>query len=216
MRKFLIAVLIPASAVSTEITDTISVYREVIPDTYRMSVKITCKAKKEKKVIECLSAVDKTIGKLKLPYTGGNYLLYPQREWSPAKKTYVSKGFKGIVYYNFQLKKPENQDKVLTLLNKVQEKLPVSYSISNVGWSVSPSKRRKIEQELKLILLGETRKEAKKFGKALNKRCSVESIRFEREFYFYPKMESFTVRAPIPKRSKNTFTVKASVKFNCK
>jgi len=215
MKKFLIVLLFPISAFSVEITDTISVHREVTPNIYRMTVEVTCRSKSEKGVIDCLSTADKEIKKLKLFYRGGNFVVYPEREWVPSKKSYVSKGFKGTVYYTFFMKTPKKQDKILKTLNEVQKRAPVHYSVSEVNWIVSPSKKKKIEEALKLVLLRKSLKEAEEFGKALGKKCSVEKVRFEESEFFYPKVESLRVGAPVPKKGRKTINIKAQVKFNC-
>ncbi len=217
-----IFLLFPAVLFAEEgvtIKTTISISRYVIPDTYLLPVSVSVKLKEEPKVLNILGDVDKKLRSLGFNYKGGSYSVYKVTRWDPVKKRSVFDGFKGNVDYRFYLKDPSLQDKVLSLLAKLQKRYPLEVTVNNPQWIISNDKVSVIKDGLSADLLKRAIGLSSKFGNVIGKKCSLKEVDFVSRPYYPIRYKSLgkgaSVSAPIPKRSEQEISVEANVTFIC-
>lgn len=221
MKKFLLVavlLLIPLGALSTEIRDTVVVSEEVRPDIYSLSLSVSSRGDSESSVLQALSETDARVRALNLPYSGGRFTVFPNREWIPQERRYRIVGFVGKINYRFNLKSPSRQEDVIRALEEVKSRFPINYTISSVGWSVSDSLMRKVQQELKIKALKEARLEALLFGRELHSKCTVEKVDFStrRPPVILESARVKSMKLPEPPQNEQNLEVRASILINCK
>ena len=213
------ALIFPAVALSTEIKDTVVVYREVKPDVYCISVSVSARGESESSVLQALSRADSYVRNLKLRYTGGRFTVFPNREWIPSEKRYRITGFVGKINYRFLLKSPSQQEEVIRALEEAKRGAPLNYTISSVGWCVSDRLKKQVLKELKIEALKEAEGEARVFGRELHSKCLLKSVNFSTVSRPPIIMEAVRARSqelPQPPQSGQRVEVRASIQINCR
>ena len=198
------------------ITDTLEVSRDVTPDVYSFSVRVSAKGKSEGEVLRALSVADSYLKGLELPYSGGNFNVHPLVEWDSKGKKYVFVGFSGSAFYTFSLRSVSQQSEILRALNRSKREVPIVYSITNTRWVVSEDRRKRVTERLKLELLRRARREAQVFGREVGKSCSIRVLRFKSYYRVFPVRFELTKSAPSPKRSFRKLRVEGEVEFLCR
>ena len=214
-----LALILPSVALSTEIKDTVVVYREVKPDIYCISVSVSARGESESSVLQALSKADSYVRNLKFRYTGGKFTVFPNREWIPSEKRYRIVGFVGRINYRFLLKSPSQQEEVIRALEEAKRGAPLNYSVSSVGWCVSDKLRKRVLNELKIEALKEAESEARVFGRELRSKCLLRSINFStvsRPPIIMESVRAQSVKLPQPPQNGQKIEVRASVQINCR
>ncbi|SMO45238.1 hypothetical protein SAMN06269117_10512 [Balnearium lithotrophicum] len=202
---------------TTVIKDTVEVSKSVQPDVYSLTFKVSSRGKSEENVLKSLSTADEYIRGLNLPYSGGNFIIYPLKEWDSVRKVYRIDGFSGEVLYRFKLKNVLQQEDIFRALNMAKEKSPISYSILYSKWVVSEKKKSGALKSLKVGILNTARQEKKIFERELNKRCFIKSISFSsvNPFPILENVRAFKITAPKPKREREEIKLRARVVYIC-
>jgi uncharacterized UPF0160 family protein len=216
--KFLLliwALLAPPLCSGAEISEQLSVYREVKPDIYLFPVEVKSEGKREEEVIENLSTVNSLLKSLNIPYKGGSLYLSPKLKWNSTKRAYERLGFVGKVKYIFLLKEPVEQDYILKTLEEAKKRAKFVYFLEEPRWELSKEKRREVEKELRRQLLQELVKEAKAFSKILGKKCYIESVSFESPSRFPIYKAASSPKSPAPILENKEIKVSARAKLEC-
>ncbi len=222
MKKLVYFAVLPllfsSTVLSAEIRDTVSVSREVKPDVYCLTLSISSRGKSESSVLKALSEVDGYVRALKLRYRGGNFTVFPNREWISTERRYRIVGFIGRINYRFLLKNPSQQEEIIKTLEEVKGRVPFSYSISSVRWCVSDALRKRVQRQLKLKALEEAEVEAAIFGKKLRSRCRVEKVSFSGGGFpiVMRTVRAESLKLPKPPQSGQKLELKASILINCR
>jgi hypothetical protein len=202
---------------TTLIKDTLEVSKSVQPDVYSLTFRVSSRGKSEENVLKSLSTADEYIRSLNLPYSGGNFRIYPLKEWDSVRKVYRIDGFSGEVLYRFKLKNVLQQEDIFRALNSAKEKFPISYSILDSKWVVSERRKNKTLRDLKMEILNSAKREKKLFEKELKKRCSIKSISFSsaNPFPILEKVRILKATAPQPKKEREEIKLRARVIYIC-
>lgn len=215
---------------STRVYITLEETKDLIPDIYTISIAVNVNSIQEAEVIKILGDVDKSIKNLRLNYKGGKYEVYRNCWWEKGKEK--CSGYKGNVYYYFELEKPEQQNKILETLTDLQEKYQdkVSLTISNPTWKVSKKNLKIAEEELKLEIIDAARAFSKKVSEKIDKFCHITDINYDvkRPPIWYPfrdenimlksatRESKISLEAPTPVKEEQTISVKTSITLLCK
>lgn len=214
---------------STKVYITLEETKELIPDIYVISISINVNSVQEAETIKILGIVDKSIKNLHLNYKGGKYNVYRNCWWEKGKEK--CSGYKGNVYYYFELEKPEQQNKILETLTELQEKYQdkVSLTISNPTWTVSKKNLKIAEEELKLEIIDTAQSFSKKISEKIGKICHITEINYDvrRPPIWYPfrdedimlksatRESKISLEAPTPVKEEKTISVKTSITLIC-
>jgi len=214
---------------STKVYITLEETKELIPDIYVISISVNVNSIQEAETIKILGNVDKSIKNLHLNYKGGKYNVYRNCWWEKGKEK--CSGYKGNVYYYFELEKPEQQNKILETLTDLQEKYQdkVSLTISNPTWTVSKKNLKMAEEELKLVILDTAQSFSKKISEKIGKICRITEINYDvrRPPIWYPfrdedimlksatRESKISLEAPTPVKEEKTISVKTSITLIC-
>ena len=215
---------------STKVYITLEETKDLTPDIYSLSIIIHVNTKEEAEVIKILGGADKVVKNLRLNYKGGKYNVYRNCWWEKGRE--VCSGYKGNVSYNFELEKPEQQNKILESLAEFQEKYgeKVSLTISNPMWTVSKRNLRIAEDELKLEIVDTAKAFTQKMSEKLGKICNISDINYDlrRPPIWYPfrdedimlksatKESRISLEAPTPVKEDKTLSVKTSITLICR
>ena len=201
------------------ISDSITVWKWVQPDTYNISITVRARGNSEEEVLEALRTADDYLRRTGLNYTGGNFSLWPVREWNPKEKRYVELGFSGSSTYTFHLKSPKEQGEIFRALEEARRVAGFKYSVNSARWEVSWERRERALEELKGKALEGALKEGESFGKILKERCILKEISFSPNtpppFPVLKGVKAMGVSAPEPKRSSERVELRASFKLEC-
>jgi len=214
---------------STKVYITLEETKELIPDIYVISISVNVNSIQEAETIKILGNVDKSIKNLHLNYKGGKYNVYRNCWWEKGKEK--CSGYKGNVYYYFELEKPEQQNKILETLTDLQEKYQdkVSLTISNPTWTVSKKNLKMAEEELKLEIIDTAQSFSKKISEKIGKICRITEINYDvrRPPIWYPfrdedimlksttRESKISLEAPTPVKEEKTISVKTSITLIC-
>jgi uncharacterized protein YggE len=214
---------------STKVYITLEETKELIPDIYVISISVNVNSIQEAETIKILGNVDKSIKNLHLNYKGGKYNVYRNCWWEKGKEK--CSGYKGNVYYYFELEKPEQQNKILETLTDLQEKYQdkVSLTISNPTWTVSKKNLKMAEEELKLEIIATAQSFSKKISEKIGKICRITEINYDvrRPPIWYPfrdediilksatRESKISLEAPTPVKEEKTISVKTSITLIC-
>jgi len=214
---------------STKVYITLEETKELIPDIYVISISVNVNSIQEAETIKILGNVDKSIKNLHLNYKGGKYNVYRNCWWEKGKEK--CSGYKGNVYYHFELEKPEQQNKILETLTDLQEKYQdkVSLTISNPTWTVSKKNLKMAEEELKLEIIDTAQSFSKKISEKIGKICRITEINYDvrRPPIWYPfrdedimlksatRESKISLEAPTPVKEEKTISVKTSITLIC-
>jgi len=214
---------------STKVYITLEETKELIPDIYVISISINVNSVQEAETIKILGIVDKSIKNLHLNYKGGKYNVYRNCWWEKGEEK--CSGYKGNVYYYFELEKPEQQNKILETLTELQEKYQdkVSLTISNPTWTVSKKNLKIAEEELKLEIIDTAQSFSKKISEKIGKICHITEINYDvrRPPIWYPfrdedimlksatRESKISLEAPTPVKEEKTISVKTSITLIC-
>jgi len=214
---------------STKVYITLEETKELIPDIYVISISVNVNSIQEAETIKILGNVDKSIKNLHLNYKGGKYNVYRNCWWEKGKEK--CSGYKGNVYYYFELEKPEQQNKILETLTDLQEKYQdkVSLTISNPIWTVSKKNLKMAEEELKLEIIDTAQSFSKKISEKIGKICRITEINYDvrRPPIWYPfrdedimlksatRESKISLEAPTPVKEEKTISVKTSITLIC-
>jgi hypothetical protein len=198
-------------------------------DIYVISISVNVNSIQEAETIKILGNVDKSIKNLHLNYKGGKYNVYRNCWWEKGKEK--CSGYKGNVYYYFELEKPEQQNKILETLTDLQEKYQdkVSLTISNPTWTVSKKNLKMAEEELKLEIIDTAQSFSKKISEKIGKICRITEINYDvrRPPIWYPfrdedimlksatRESKISLEAPTPVKEEKTISVKTSITLIC-
>ncbi|MDI6713883.1 MAG: hypothetical protein QMD43_02480 [Thermodesulfovibrio sp.] len=215
---------------STKVYITLEEAKDLIPDIYTLSITVNVNSIQEAELIKILGNVDKSIKNLRLNYKGGKYNVYRNCWWEKGRE--VCSGYKGNVYYYFELEKPEQQNKILESLAEFKEKHgeKVSLTISNPMWTVSKRNLRIAEEELKLEIVDTAKAFTQKMSEKLGKICNISEINYDlrRPPIWYPfreedimlksatKESRISLEAPTPVKEDKTLSVKTSITLICR
>ncbi|MDI1471033.1 hypothetical protein QI155_00580 [Thermodesulfovibrio sp. 1176] len=215
---------------STKVYITLEEAKDLIPDIYTLSIAVNVNSIQEAEVIKILGNVDKSIKNLRLNYKGGKYNVYRNCWWEKGKEK--CSGYKGNVYYYFELEKPEQQNKILETLTDLQEKYQdkVSLTISNPTWTVSKKNLKIAEEELKLEIIDTAQTFSKKMSEKIGKICHITDINYDvkRPPIWYPFRDEnimlksatteskISLEAPTPVKEDQSISVKTSITLICK
>ena len=225
MKKALLAVTVIVlstvhSQAETKVTDTITVYEEVLPDVFVLPLSVEVRADEEGTVLKTLSAVDEAMRKLGLKYSGGNYSIWEDRFWNSKEKRYERNGFVGRIHYRFLLKKPEAQSSVYDALERLRKNYRFAYSVSSPHWEISGEKSEAVKENLKRSLLSAAKREAQLLSDSLEKSCSISEVDFSQRTFYPVYREKTLLRTetapPLSRREESKLSVSARVKFICK
>ncbi len=195
--------------------------RSIMPDMYVFSVSVSVISDSEGKALNLLGELDKKVRELGLRYKGGGYSVNKNCWWSENRQ--VCDGYKGHVYYLFEMKDPSKQNKVLQLLSnyKKESRGEIDISISNTTWKVSGKTIKKVEEALKFEVITNSIEFARKVGEQLKMACTINEINFQpRPTPVYPMYRTMlkekSIEAPAPAKGERTVTVRAELKVLCR
>ncbi|NOY63780.1 MAG: SIMPL domain-containing protein [Nitrospirae bacterium] len=195
--------------------------RSIVPDLYVFSVSVSVISQSESNAINVLGKLDKKVRELGLRYKGGEYSVNKNCWWSENRQ--VCDGYKGHVYYLFEVDDPSKQNEVLELLSNYKEEShgKIDISISNTTWKVSGKTIKKVEDELKFEVIASSIEFARKVGEQLRMACTISEVNFQpRPTPVYPMYRTMlkerSIEAPAPTKGERTVTVRAEVKVLCR
>ncbi len=215
MLLFLVLFLFPSLSLGATIKDELLVWSAVEPDTYSLSITVKAKAPSEEGVLKALKTADDFLRKTGLPYKGGNFGVWPNREWNQDKREYEIKGFEGTVSYTFYLSSPSLQLELFKALKEAKGYADFIYEVNRVGWELSYRKRQEVLASLKLKALEGAKREAKEFGALLGQKCKISEIDFSNSPFPVYRVLTKGVGAPLPSKDLKRLEVKALLKLNC-
>ncbi|RKQ61592.1 hypothetical protein C7457_1028 [Thermovibrio guaymasensis] len=215
----LLTFILVGTSYGTTISDSITVWEWTQPDSYKISITVKARGNREEEVLKALQTADDYLRRTELEYTGGNFSLWPVREWDPQEKRYVDLGFRGSCVYTFHLKSPKEQGKIFKALEEAQGISSFKYTVNSTKWEVSWEKRERTLQKLKSKALKEILFQSNRFGKILKEKCTLKEVSFSPKyspsFSTYKLVRTPTTPAPQPKRSPERIELKASYKLEC-
>ncbi len=215
MLFLLILFLFPSLSFGATLKDELLVWSAVEPDTYSLSITVKVKAPREEGVLKALKTVDDFLRRTGLPYKGGNFGVWPKREWNQEKREYEFKGFVGTASYTFYLSSPSLQLEVFKALRDAKEHADFIYEVNRVGWELSYGKKQEVLASLKLKALKEAKREAREFGALLGQKCKISEVDFSNSPFPVYRVLTKGIGAPLPSRESKRIEVRALLKLNC-
>lgn len=196
--------------------------KEVEPDIFRFSLSLSVKTGRERDGVNILGEVDRAIRELGFKYSGGKYSLYKDCQWEKGRLRCV--GYRGDLFYNFELKEVGKQNTVLETVERLKDKFgeALSYSVSPPSWVLSKKRIREVEEELRMDIVDRALGFSKGVGDRLGKNCSLSSIEYTaagrpiHEGARVMTLEKATVEAPEPKKESVSITLSAFVRLLCR
>lgn len=222
--------LIPSVALSQESSQKITLFvtveesKDILPDVLSLPVSVEVTGYREARVVNTLEKIDRAIKKLALTYKGGTYSVVKRCWWEEGKQHCF--GYRGTVYYNFELPDAEAQSRVMDTIVRLQKRYGnnVTFTVSEVTWIVSEAFLKKTEEELKMQIIDSANEVTKKLSAKLNRTCIIQEINYEFNRFpvFYPYYKELLeakktkeIKTPEPVRDERTISVKALVKVVC-